>query len=119
MADHLIPSQLGERFDAFPAKDRPPASLSVLNRWVSLPERRFGTTAGGGRLGWLVASSVAVAVVQRALDHQGRSLFLLKGGALLQHRLTTTDRATKDIDGLVRGDLDEFFAALDDAFRTP
>lgn len=46
--------------------------------------------------------------MQRAVDEDGRQLFLLKGGTLLQHRLNVTARATKDIDGLIRGDMDAF-----------
>jgi Nucleotidyl transferase AbiEii toxin, Type IV TA system len=46
-------------------------------------------------------------------------LFLLKGGTLLQHRLNTTARSTKDVDGLIRGDLDEFLLALEDAMAEP
>ncbi|MFW6599333.1 nucleotidyl transferase AbiEii/AbiGii toxin family protein [Propionibacteriaceae bacterium Y2011] len=40
-------------------------------------------------------------------------LFLLKGGTLLQHRLNATARTTKDVDGLIRGDMDSFFEALE------
>jgi hypothetical protein len=57
--------------------------------------------------------------VQRAIDADGRQLFLLKGGTLLQHRLPATARPTKDVDGLVRGDLDAFFLALEDALAEP
>lgn len=71
------------------------------------------------RLGWLVASSIAVAAIQRAVDGEGRELFLLKGGTLLQHRLRTTARATKDIDGLVRGDIEQFLGALEAALAEP
>jgi hypothetical protein len=38
---------------------------------------------------------------------------------LLQHRLPATARTTKDIDGLVRGDLDAFLLALEDALAEP
>jgi len=46
-----------------------------------------------------------------------RSLFLLKGGTLLQHRLDAVARATRDLDGLVRGDLDAFLDALDGSLQ--
>lgn len=62
---------------------------------------------------------MAIAAVQRAIDTQGRHLFLLKGGTLLQHRLNATARTTKDVDGLIRGDLDEFILALDEALDEP
>ena len=38
---------------------------------------------------------------------------MLKGGTLLQHRLGLESRATKDLDGIVRGDIDDFLAGLD------
>lgn len=57
--------------------------------------------------------------MQRAIDAEGRHLFLLKGGTLLQHRLNATARTTKDVDGLIRGDLDQFILALDEAFGEP
>ncbi|MBK9697269.1 MAG: hypothetical protein IPO80_07700 [Propionibacteriaceae bacterium] len=73
----------------------------MLDVWIAHAAGRIGDEAAGGRLGWLIASSIAVAAVQRALDTDGRQLFLLKGGTLLQHRLRATARATKDVDGLV------------------
>lgn len=38
---------------------------------------------------------------------------------MLQHRLGAGARATSDLDGLVRGDIDEFIVALDDALAEP
>ena len=73
----------------------------MLDVWIAHAAGRIGDEAAGGRLGGLIASSIAVAAVQRALDTDGRQLFLLKGGTLLQHRLRATARATKDVDGLV------------------
>ena len=77
---------------------------------VPQAERQLGSD--GGRLGWLVASTVVVAALQQAVDEQGEPLFLLKGGTLLQHRLPRLSRATTDLDGLVRGDLDRFVEVL-------
>ncbi|MPM24526.1 hypothetical protein SDC9_71009 [bioreactor metagenome] len=67
----------------------------------------------------MIASSVAIGAVQRALDEDGRQLFLLKGGTLLQHRLNATARTTKDVDGLVRGGMDAFFAVLEEVLDEP
>jgi hypothetical protein len=94
-------------------------SARVLDTWIAQAEGKLGEEAKGGRLGWLIASSVAIAAVQRALDDEGRQLFLLKGGTLLQHRLQGTARATKDVDGLIRGDLDAFLLALETALADP
>ena len=101
---------LGER-------GKEPASKSILNAWVNQAQAQVGLDTG--RLGWLVASTVVVAALQRAIDEEGRTRFLLKGGTYLQHRLSWSGRPTKDIDGMVRGDIDEFLAALDDALRMP
>jgi hypothetical protein len=117
-ADHLG-SRLAAMLRVLSPKAKEPVSAKVLNNWITQAEGKLGDEAQGGRLGWLVASSVAIAAVQRALDVNGKELFLLKGGTLLQHRLNTTARATKDVDGLVRGDLDEFFLALEAALAEP
>lgn len=42
-------------------------------------EGRLGEEAKGGWLGWLIASSVAIAAGQHAIDADGRQLLLLKG----------------------------------------
>ncbi|MGL5859295.1 MAG: nucleotidyl transferase AbiEii/AbiGii toxin family protein [Angustibacter sp.] len=112
-------SRLAELLKTLTPKAKQPISTRVLNTWIVQAEGRLGEEAEGGRLGWLVASSVAVAAVQRARDSEGRQLFLLKGGALLQHRLAATARATKDVDGVVRGDLGGFFTALEDVLDQP
>ncbi|QJW35298.1 nucleotidyl transferase AbiEii/AbiGii toxin family protein [Cellulosimicrobium protaetiae] len=95
-----------------------PASSSMLSSWINQTEQKVGSY--GGRLGWLIASTVVVAVLQRALDVDGQPHFLLKGGTLLQHRLpAASTRATKDVDGLVRGDIDAFIHKLDDVLDEP
>lgn len=99
------------------SRGKEPNSTSVLDRWVAAAQQAAGVEAG--RLGWLVASTVVIAALQRAVDETGRAHFLLKGGTYLQYRLGTTGRTTKDVDGLIRGDLDEFLTALDQALRQP
>jgi hypothetical protein len=91
-------------------KDKTPRSANVLNAWIAKAERDLASD--GGRLGWLVATTTVTAKLQQTLDEAGRPRFLLKGGTLLQHRLPGTARATTDLDGLVRGDLDDFLNAL-------
>ncbi len=94
-------------------KEKMPNSARVLNTWIAQAERQLHSD--GGRLGWLVASTVVAAALQQAVDEQGMPLFLLKGGTLLQHRLPGTSRATSDLDGLVRGDLNQFLEQLEDS----
>lgn len=119
MSDEHVGSRLAALLRTLKPKSKEPVSTKALNTWIAQAEGKLGEEARGGRLGWLVASSVAIAAVQRAIDADGRHLFLLKGGALLQHRLNATARTTKDVDGLIRGDLDEFILALDEAFSEP
>ena len=47
-----------------PDKDRTPASAKVLNNWLRDAQKQTGV--GEGRLGWILASIVAVAALQRA-----------------------------------------------------
>lgn len=119
MSDELIGSRLALLLGTLKSKPKQPVSAKVLNTWIAQAEGQLGDEAKGGRLGWLVASSVAIAAVQRALDEGGTRLFLLKGGTLLQHRLNVTARATKDVDGLIRGDMDHFFAMLENVLDEP
>lgn len=101
-----------------PEKTKEPASVAMLNSWLQQAERRLGSR--GGRLAWLVASTIVIAALQRALDATGQPHFLLKGGTLLQHRLPSAPtRATKDVDGLIRGDIDDFLVKLDDELAEP
>src|SRR5664279_5890451 len=99
-----------DRMGRLPERGKEPASARVLDTWIAQAQRKLGMDAG--RLGWLIASTVVVAALQRAVDETGRSLFLLKGGTYLQHRMSWATRATKDVDGLVRGDLDTLLEAL-------
>jgi hypothetical protein len=100
-----------------PDRGKEPNSSAVLDKWIAAAQHSADIEAG--RLGWLVASTVVIAALQRAVDSTGRAHFLLKGGTYLQYRLGSTGRTTKDVDGLIRGDLDEFLVALDLAFRQP
>lgn len=119
MSDEHLGSRLAALLRTLKPKSKEPVSAKVLNTWIAQAEGKLGDEAKGGRLGWLVASSVAIAAVQRAIDTEGRHLFLLKGGTLLQHRLKATARTAKDVDGLIRGDLDQFILALDEALDEP
>lgn len=98
---------------ALSPKLKTPASARILTTWVLQCEKSMGIPSEGGRLGWLVASTVVIAALQRALDQDGTSRFLIKGGTLLQHRLNLAARATKDVDGLIRGDIESFLDTLD------
>jgi hypothetical protein len=55
-------------------------------------------------------------MLQEVVDASG-SRFAQKGGTLLQHRLGTVARATKDLDGIVRGDIEDFLKEMDSQLR--
>ncbi|MDO5672907.1 MAG: nucleotidyl transferase AbiEii/AbiGii toxin family protein [Actinomycetaceae bacterium] len=99
-------------------KDKEPNSVSTLTKWIDSAERQLEVDIPG-RLAWLVSTSVAVAKLQQVVDSSSVPRFVLKGGTLLQYRLGLIARATKDIDGIVRGDIDSFLRSLDIMLRTP
>jgi len=111
------PGRLTQALDGLNPKTRPPASARILNAWITQAQDTLGVA--GSRVGWLVAATVVSAAMQRAVDEKGSPLFLLKGGTMLQYRLPGISRATQDVDGLIRGDVDQFLRALDDVLAEP
>jgi len=100
-----------------PDKRRPVPSVNALNRWLSDAEK--GINVSTKRLGWLVASTVVVAALQRALGDDQRPVFLIKGGAYIEFNLGLRARTTQDVDTLFRGGVDEFLGRLDEALAGP
>jgi hypothetical protein len=82
----------------------------LLNQWIRDAEALTG--AGERRIGWLLASTVVIAALQRALGVDNAPLFLVKGGVYMELQLGLRARATKDIDTLFRGTAAEFNEAL-------
>ncbi|MDA8196657.1 MAG: hypothetical protein M0019_05530 [Actinomycetota bacterium] len=66
--DEHLDSRLVALVRALKPKTNEPVSAKVLNTWIVQAEGKLGDEAKGGRLGWLIASSVAIAAVQRAID---------------------------------------------------
>ena len=60
-----------DRMAHLPERGKEPASARVLDTWISQAQDKLGMDAG--RLGWLIASTVVVASLQRAVDQSGRS----------------------------------------------
>ncbi|MCL2483352.1 MAG: nucleotidyl transferase AbiEii/AbiGii toxin family protein [Propionibacteriaceae bacterium] len=100
-----------------PDRRRPVPSVQALNRWLSDAERDTKVTAK--RLGWLVASTVVVAALQRALGDDQQPLFLVKGGVYIEFNLGLKARTTSDVDTLFRGELAEMADRLDQALALP
>ena len=100
-----------------PDKNRPVPSVQALNRWLSDAER--DTTVTAKRLGWLVASTVVIAALQRALDDDQQPVFLVKGGVYIEFNLGLRARTTRDVDTLFRGGLNALADRLDEALAQP
>ncbi len=99
-------------------KGKEPRSVRVLDSWIAHAENELGI-GQSGRLSWLIATTVVAAKLQQAINDAGVSRFSLKGGTLLQHRLGLESRATKDLDGIVSGDIEGFLEALDAVLVEP
>ena len=84
-------------------RGKEPRNAGVLDSWIDHAEADFGIAASG-RVRWLIASTVITAMLQQVVDDDNACRFSLKGGTLLQHVFGLASRATKDIDGIVRGD---------------
>lgn len=62
MSDEQLGSSLAALLRTLKPKTKEPVSTKVLNTWIAEAEGKLGDDARGGRLGWLIASSVAIAV---------------------------------------------------------
>lgn len=111
-------TSIAEAISSLGDRGKEPASARALDSWIASAERAVGPRARG-RVGWLVSSTVASAKLMQVLADDGMPAFALKGGTLLQYRLALDSRATRDIDGVVRCDMERFEAALDDALGIP
>ncbi|HWU30555.1 MAG TPA: nucleotidyl transferase AbiEii/AbiGii toxin family protein [Microbacterium sp.] len=108
---------MSDPFSALPEKSRTPTSASILNQWVSHAEQIVG--ARGDRTRWVLASTIVAAALQRALMADDTPLFVVKGGVFIERALNLQSRATKDLDTLFRGAVEEFEQAADDALDEP
>ncbi|MPZ00542.1 MAG: hypothetical protein GEU97_21700 [Actinophytocola sp.] len=104
-------------FDSLPDRGKEPRSKRHLDTWIQQAQAKTGIAAR--RLGWLAASSVVIAALQRVRAQDDQPRLLLKGGAYLELRLALRARATKDVDTLFRGDFDEFLDVLDASLAEP
>ncbi len=75
-----------DQLAAMKERGKEPNSAGVLNAWVTHAQQEVGLEQS--QLGRLIASTVVIAALQRAIDADGRSRFVLKGGTYLQHRLS-------------------------------
>jgi hypothetical protein len=95
---------------------KPPGNLSHLQRLANAAAARQGLAVGRYQR-WINVQIVS-AVLDRARDENGDSLFALKGGAAMELRLGLTARASKDYDAAFRARAEEMLDALDSALAT-
>lgn len=107
----------GHPFERLDPRGKPPATVRAIETWIQQAEKKVGI--GSGRLGWMIASGVVIAALQRSLFADGEPRFLIKGGAYLEIRLGLRARATKDVDTLFRGSFEELIDTLDTALAQP
>ncbi|MDR1426560.1 MAG: nucleotidyl transferase AbiEii/AbiGii toxin family protein [Bifidobacteriaceae bacterium] len=99
-----------------PEMERPSPSARSLNQWVRDAVGLTGETER--RIGWLLSSTVAIAALQRAMGADQSPLFWVKGGVYLEMRLARA-RATKDVDTVFRGQVEQLRSTLHDALSLP
>lgn len=105
-------NELAHNLAALKPHDKMPKTRSVLDSWIAKAESEIDS-ARSGRLSWLISTTIAAAKLQNVLDSDGNNRFALQGGTLLQHKLGLEARATRDLDGIIRGDIDDFLNAFD------
>jgi hypothetical protein len=106
----------GDPLADLPKKDRFPKSARILDGWVRDAQKLIGSR--GERVGWILASTIVAAALQREL-HNGTPVFLLKGGVFIERALDLNARATKDLDTLYRGAEADLIAHIDRALAEP
>ena len=61
--------------DLLKPRDRPPTTVRAIETWIQHAESRTGI--GARRLGWIVASGVVIAALQRVLHEDDDPIFLI------------------------------------------
>lgn len=96
-------------------RGKPPARVSVLQRWISDAERETGITVVRQQR-W-VSFMVLVAILGFARDEDEEPLFLLKGGVAMELRFGLAARATKDFDTAFRANAADMLDRIDSVLR--
>lgn len=103
-------------FADLPDKDRFPKSARILDGWINDAQKIVGSR--GERVGWILASTIVAAALQRAM-HDEAPVFLVKGGVFIERALDLKARATKDLDTLYRGAEHDLVDHIDQALAEP
>lgn len=68
MKDDQAKSRIAAILSVLEPKNKQPASTKVLNAGIAQAEGKVGEEAQAGRLGWLIASSVAIAAASANIE---------------------------------------------------
>ena len=98
-----------------PDRGKEPANRRALLGWLAAAAT--SAQIAPRRLNTLIANSIVLSALSRAVDDENRPLFLLKGGTLRELRLGLRARASSDLDTLFRGEFDKVIEALDATLR--
>lgn len=96
---------------------RQPRTEKQLGRLVS----RYAETSGLGvrRIRQRISAMAFLGALERVREADSPTRFLIKGGMACELRFQDKARATRDVDAIFRGSLDELLADLDAAFTAP
>jgi len=99
-----------------PPPRRQPKTERQLGRLVS----NYAEASGLGvrRMRQRVSAMVFLGALERVHEEESPGRFLIKGGIACELRFQNQARATRDLDALFHGSLDELLADLDMAFAT-
>jgi hypothetical protein len=102
---------------AGPPSRNQPKTEKHLGRLVS----NYAETNGLGvrRVRQRVSAMAFLGTLERVREEDSPGRFLIKGGIACELRFQNQARATRDLDALFHGSLDELLADLDTAFATP
>jgi hypothetical protein len=99
-----------------PSRSRPKTEKQ-LGRLVSSYAEASGV--GVRRVRQRVSAMAFLGALERVHEEDFSTRFLIKGGIACELRFQDRARATRDLDGLFHGSLDELLADLDTAFAAP
>lgn len=101
---------------SFP-KDKPPHSVRVLHSWIAAYARE--TSQLPERVMRSVSYMIISTALDRARDNDGKALFPVKGGVMIELRAGLRARATRDLDAVFRADFRTWLDWLDRAISEP
>jgi hypothetical protein len=101
----------------YSSPQRQPRTEKQLGRLVS----RYSEASGLGvrRIRQRISAMAFLGALDRVREEDSPARFLIKGGMACELRFQDKARATRDVDAIFRGSLDELLADLDAAFATP